>query len=110
MALRSARVACPVSTTPCRFRGTWSTSSDMRTPGGTTAAIAAIRDALGGRRLVWFGIRGEDGRALLQLPEFQACFAITAPLRAASLDPASNVTFESIGGRRPDLDRYDIDL
>ncbi|HEX4805800.1 MAG TPA: hypothetical protein VFU94_07860 [Conexibacter sp.] len=72
-------------------------------------AVVAVRRALGGRRLVWFGIRGEDGEALLQLPELEASYALTAPLRSGRLAPESNVTLEEIAGARPDLDRFDVD-
>lgn len=71
--------------------------------------IDEIRERLAGRRLIWFGIRGEDGEALLSLPELDASYAVTAPLRSASVPRGSNVTLEEITGRRPDLDRPDID-
>ena len=70
----------------------------------------AVRDALAGRRLIWSGIRGEDGEALRQLPELQASFSTTAPLRSAALGDADNVTLEAIMGRRPDLDDPRVDL
>lgn len=78
--------------------------------GSRTNALTQVRRALDGRRLIWFGIRGEDGEALLALPEFQASYAITAPVRSGSLDERSNVTLERIRGTRPDLDCHDIDL
>ena len=74
------------------------------------AAIGAVRSALDGRRLVWFGIRGEDGEALLQLPELEASYSIIAPLRSGRIDCGSNVALEASTGVRPDLDRFDIDL
>lgn len=77
---------------------------------GTDHAIDRIRTALDGRRVVWFGIRGEDGESLLQLPELQASYSIIAPMRSGRIDPGSNVALENISGIRPDLDRYDIDL
>lgn len=73
-----------------------------------TPAVAALRRALGGRRLIWFGIRGEDGESLLRLPELYASFSITAPLRSASLASERNVSLELLSGVRPDLDRYDL--
>ncbi|MBE2318354.1 hypothetical protein DVA67_020400 [Solirubrobacter sp. CPCC 204708] len=76
----------------------------------TKRAIDAIRGALAERRLVWFGIRGEDGEALLQIPELEASYSIIAPLRSGRLREESNVALEQISRRRPDLDRYDIDL
>jgi hypothetical protein len=65
-----------------------------------------IRAALDGRRLIWFGIRGEDGEALAALPEFAGCLSITAPLKTF---PDIDVCLEAISGTRPDLDCYDID-
>ncbi len=76
---------------------------------GAEAALAAAREALDGRRLIWFGIRGEDGEALLQLPELDASFAVIAALRSASIRPEANVCLEDISGRRLDLDRPDVD-
>jgi hypothetical protein len=72
--------------------------------------LKELRKALAGRRLVWFGTRGEDGEALLALPELEASFAVSAPMRSARLDGDSNVALEQISGARPDLDRHDIDL
>ncbi len=76
----------------------------------TERAIDGIRGALDERRLVWFGIRGEDGEALLQIPELEASYSIIAPLRSGRLRADSNLALEQISRRRPDLDRYDIDL
>lgn len=79
--------------------------------GATATTVAeAVRKAVGDRRLIWFGIRGEDGEPLLQLPQFAGSFAITAPLHAASLSAFSTVTYEELAGSRPDLDRFDVDL
>jgi hypothetical protein len=72
--------------------------------------LASVRKAIDGRRVVWFGIRGEDAEALLQLPELEASFTVTAQLRSARLASSSNVTLEGLSGARPDLDRHDIDL
>lgn len=77
---------------------------------GSDAAIAAVRKGLDGRRLVWFGIRGEDGEALLALPELDASYSVIAALRSGSLGDDHNVSLERLGGVRPDLDRYDLDL
>ncbi|MBF6619591.1 MAG: hypothetical protein ITG02_05110 [Patulibacter sp.] len=59
---------------------------------------------------MWFGIRGEDGEALLQLPELAASYAVIAPVRSGRLHRDANVVLEGLSGVRPDLDRYDIDL
>jgi hypothetical protein len=76
--------------------------------GRREARIRAIADALGDRRLVWFGIRGEDAAALLPIPQFTDSFTITAPLRAGKLETSTSL--EELTGRRVDLDAYDIDL
>jgi len=70
--------------------------------------LAAIRDVLGERTLVWFGIRGDDAAALLPLPQFRESFAVSAPLKAAKL--WTDDTLEQLTGRRVDLDTHDIDL
>jgi hypothetical protein len=72
--------------------------------------VGQVRRALGGRRLIWFGTRGEDGEALLRFPELAASYAVMAPLRSGRLAPESNVTLEQLTGLRPDLDQHDIDL
>jgi len=72
--------------------------------------LGKVRKALDGRRLIWFGTRGEDGEALLRLPELEASFAVTAPLRSARIPAEANVTLEHLAGARPDLDQHDIDL
>lgn len=77
---------------------------------GGEKQLRQVRRALGGKRLLWFGTRGEDGEALLQLPELQASFTVTAPLRSARLPEHCNVTLEELSGARPDLDRHDVDL
>jgi hypothetical protein len=69
--------------------------------------LDALSTHLGGRRLVWFGIRGDDAASLLALPQFRHCVALTAPLRAGRL--ALSSTMEELTGERVDLDQYDID-
>lgn len=70
--------------------------------------IQQIEGALGDRRLIWFGIRGNDAAPLLRLRQFRDCFSVIAPLGALSLE--SDDTLESFSGVRVDLDMYDIDL
>jgi hypothetical protein len=70
--------------------------------------IARLRDRIGNRKLVWFGIRGHDAATLLAFEQFQDSFAMTAPIGAASLE--SDVTLEELTGARVDLDRHDVDL
>lgn len=77
--------------------------------GGTARALKAVGSALGGRRLVWFGIRGEDGEPLEALPEFASSFSIIAPSQGAGRTSRVTVCLETLRGSRPDHDRYDID-
>ena len=72
--------------------------------------LAAIDDAIGDRRLVWFGIRGDDAASLLEVRQFASCFSLIAPLQSGSIGQESAVAFEDLAGYRPDLDRYDVDL
>jgi hypothetical protein len=69
-----------------------------------------IRKLLAGRHLIWQGIRGEDGKPLLEFPEMSGSFSITAPLGSAEESVRHDVTFESLSGLRPDLDRPDLDV
>lgn len=73
-------------------------------------AFDAVRRALEGRPVVWFGIRGEDAASLLRLPEFKASYAITAPVQTATISEEHNVALEHLAGERVDLDRYEPDL
>lgn len=82
---------------------------DAGVSSATAAAVARLREELDGRRLIWFGIRGEDGEALLQIPELSSSYSIIAKLRSSSLRDESNVSLEEITGVREDLDTYDID-
>jgi hypothetical protein len=68
--------------------------------------IAEIDAALQGRRLVYFGTRGEDARHLLDLRSFGAVVCQIAPLGAASI---REICLETLWKRRVDLDRYSID-
>jgi ATP-grasp domain len=70
-----------------------------------TRQLAAIRDGLGGRHLIWFGSRGEDARPLLALPEFSYCFSRFAPLEHSP--PEANECLETISGVRVDHNTYD---
>lgn len=70
--------------------------------------LARLGDRIGNRKLVWFGIRGQDAASLLGFPQFQSSFSMTAPVGAASLE--EDVSLEALTGSRVDLDRHDIDL
>ena len=75
-----------------------------------TAAAAQrerVAEKIGNRRLVWFGIRGEDAVPLAAVPQFKACYAMTALAPILSLD--ENVAIETVRRQRVDLDTHDID-
>lgn len=57
---------------------------------------------------MWFGIRGADAESLLAIPQFDACFGVTARLEAGKLEESR--TLEDLTRHRVDLDAYDIDL
>jgi hypothetical protein len=63
--------------------------------------------AIGDRRLIWFGTRGLDALPLLQLSNFEECFAITCP---PGLPALKSAVLEELTRTRVDLDQYDIDL
>lgn len=71
--------------------------------------IADLNRSIGHKKLIWFGIRGEDAAPLLALDAFGASFALTAVMGGASLDPEHDVALEGLCGFRMDLDRYDLD-
>lgn len=70
--------------------------------------LGEISQRLGDRRLIWFGIRGEDAAPLLAVPQFTAAFSVTAALRAGKLE--ESIALEDLTRHRVDLDVYDIDL
>jgi len=70
--------------------------------------VDEVAEAIGSRRLIWFGIRGEDGRMLEALPQFAASYSITAPLVASGLD--ESLALENLSKHRVELDTYDIDF
>lgn len=72
-----------------------------------TALRAAVIDALGRRRLLWAGIRGDDVESLTDLPQLEASFTIINAYRRRPL--AASVAYEDMTGRRVDLETWDID-
>ncbi len=69
--------------------------------------IEEIEKRLGTRSLIWFGTRGSDSQALLQIRQFREVFSIIAPL--GSLSIPCEVCLENMKRIRVDLDRYSID-
>ncbi len=74
---------------------------------GGERARRAVRDALGGRRLIWFGTRGEDVEPLEALPELAGTIALTAPPRSGPHEV--DLCLEGLRGSRPDTYRYELD-
>jgi hypothetical protein len=69
--------------------------------------IRRIEDALGMRKLYWFGPRGADGRALLALDQFDGSFSLMAPLEAVSV--GADVSLETLTGVRVDHNTYSLE-
>jgi hypothetical protein len=69
--------------------------------------LREVSAALGNRRLVWAGIRGDDAEPLADLPQFEAAYTIiNAYSRRLSVDGAA---YEDLTGVRVDLETWDID-
>jgi ATP-grasp domain len=72
-----------------------------------TALLRDVSAALGHRRLVWAGIRGDDAEPLADLPQFEAAYTIiNAYSRRLSVDSRA---YEDLTGVRVDLETWDID-
>lgn len=69
--------------------------------------LRALKDRIGARSLIWLGVRGTDADALLDLPQFDRCFSIIAPLGASSL--AADLSLETLKRHRVDLNTYSTD-
>ena len=69
--------------------------------------IKQVEARLGRRKLVWFGTRGTDSQALLQISQFSEVFSLIAPLDSLSI--REEVCLETLKCVRVDLDRYSID-
>ena len=72
-----------------------------------TELLQQISGRLEGRKLIWFGTRGDDVESVTELREFAAAFSIIgAYQRRHSID---SLALEDLSGRRVDLDAYEID-
>jgi hypothetical protein len=69
--------------------------------------IEQIESRLGKRKLVWFGTRGTDSRALLEISQFSEVFSIITPFGSPSL--RLEVCLETLKGLRVDLELYGLD-
>lgn len=69
--------------------------------------VKLVSRSLGGRRLIWFGTRGDDVEAAVQLPELTAAFSIISQFRGR--DYVTALALEDLTGRRVDLDSYELD-
>ena len=70
-------------------------------------ALHSISSQLQGRRLVWFGTRGDDSESAASIPEFKAAFSILASHRRRHT--VRSYSIEELSGVRVDLDTYEID-
>jgi hypothetical protein len=71
------------------------------------ALLRDVSAALGSRRLVWAGIRGDDAEPLGDLPQFEAAYTIiNAYAKRLSVD---SMAYEDLTGIRVDLETWDID-
>lgn len=73
----------------------------------TPALRSAIENALGRRRLIWFGTRGDDAEALGGIDQFDGAVSMISRYRVRP--SVESYALEDISGTRPDLDLYDID-
>ena len=71
------------------------------------ALVDLISSALGGRRLVWFGTRGDDVEPAAELPELSASFSIISSYRRREF--VRSEALEDLVGHRVDLDAYELD-
>ncbi len=69
--------------------------------------IRKLHAQLGNKKLVWFGTRGEDAQALLDLPQFSEVFSLIAPFGSVSMNV--DACLEQLTGKRVDLDTYNLD-
>lgn len=75
--------------------------------GGRRALRDAVSDALGSRRLIWAGIRGDDAESLIDLPQFAASFTIINAYARRPLQ--ASMAYEDVSGTRVDMETWDID-
>src|SRR6185503_17482436 len=73
------------------------------------SVLDRIQDAIGHRRLVWFGTRGTDAQPLLRIEQFAGVFGLIAPLAIPSWSADQEAYLEQISGARVDLNAYSID-
>ncbi len=69
--------------------------------------VGQIHEALGGRRLVWFGTRGDDAAGLEDLDCLAAVFSVIG--RYDRRPDVLGMALEDHSGVRVDLDAHDID-
>jgi hypothetical protein len=66
--------------------------------------LRLVSERLDGRRLVWFGVRGEDVEGVADLAELSASYSVIAPHPRLP-----SVALEQLSGTRADLDLHHID-
>lgn len=72
-----------------------------------TAALRRISRALGGRDLIWGGLRSDDVEAISDLANVAESFSIIGGHDRGGAVPS--LDFEDLSGRRVDLDGWDIE-
>jgi len=69
--------------------------------------IDQIQARIGKRKLIWFGTRSTDARALFEIPQFSEIFSIIAPINSGKVQ---EVSLEALKKQRVDLDLYSLDI
>jgi hypothetical protein len=75
----------------------------------TSKRLQAIRNALAGRAIAWFGTRGVDAMGLAALGSLQTVVSQIAAIPAVQAEGIAQDCLEERLGERLDLDSYDID-
>lgn len=73
------------------------------------SVLDSVQEAIGHRRLLWFGTRGTDAQPLLQIEQFSGSFGLIAPLGVPSWSDAQESYLELLSGSRVDLNAYSVD-
>jgi hypothetical protein len=69
--------------------------------------LGEVRKRLGGRKLVWAGIRGDDIESIADLDQLSASYSIIGAYRKRS--SIEGVALEDMTARRVDMELWDID-
>lgn len=69
--------------------------------------LGQITDALGPRKLVWSGLRGDDIEPIVDVPQLTSAFSMIG--RYSNRSSLDAVAFEDLAGTRPDMEVWDVD-